>query len=123
MPSFWARSSGRRSVKRWNGNITAQKVTGNVGSWYAGVRECYFALLITDEARNPKGIEVLKTMWPRTPTLDHRPDGMRNIKSCGLLRWSQIGEVLERCAGEAGAARERVFASNAVAWMKDRKLF
>src|SRR5688572_32194368 len=54
----------------------------DVGSWYAGVRDFYFALLVMDEEKSPKGVGVLKAVWPAVPALAHRPDAMKNIKGC-----------------------------------------
>ena len=111
------------STKTTN-NPTRDQVIRNldVGSWYAGVRDFYFALLIMDEERSPKGVNVLKAVWPAVPSLPHRPDGMRNIKGCGLLRWRGVAEVLAAAANTAPKDDERGYARRAAGWMKERGL-
>jgi hypothetical protein len=94
----------------------------DVGSWYAGVRDFYFALLIMNEDRSPKGVEVLKAVWPSLPSLAHRPDGMKNIKDVGRLRWNDVAGVLDACAEGAPRDDERGYARRAVAWMRERGL-
>lgn len=94
----------------------------DVGSWYAGVREFYFALLIMDEEKTPTGVKVLKHIWPALPSLSHRPDAMKNIKGCGLLRWRDIAQVLQAAADGAPRDDERGYARRAFAWMGERGL-
>jgi hypothetical protein len=94
----------------------------DVGSWYAGTRDFYFALLIMDEEKSPKGVQVLKAVWPSLPALPHRPDGMKNIKGVGLLRWRDVAEVLQAAADDAPRDDERGYARRAVGWMRERGL-
>ena len=105
-------------------NLTRDQIVRNldVGSWYAGVRDFYFALLIMDEERSPKGVGVLRDARQTIPTLVHRPDGMKNIKGVGLLRWRDVAEVLDACAEEAPRDDERGYARRAVGWMRERRL-
>jgi hypothetical protein len=111
------------STKTTN-NPTRDQVVRNldVGSWYAGVRDFYFSLLVTDDARSPKGMSVLKQVWPKVPTLPHRPDGMNNIKGCGRLLWRDIASVLRVAGEEAPRDDERVYARRALGWMGERGL-
>lgn len=106
-------------------NPTRDQVVRNldVGSWYAGVREFYFALLVMDEERTPKGVEVLRRCVAAVPKLNHRPDGMANIKGLGLLRWSDLAEVLDTCATDAPRRQERAYAERAVSWLRERGMF
>jgi predicted RNase H-like nuclease len=90
----------------------------DVGSWYAGTRDFYFSLLITDETRSPKGVEILNQLGPRVPTLAHRPEGMKNVKGIGSLRWRDVADVLLDAAERAPRADERGYAAKAVEWMK-----
>lgn len=106
-------------------NPTRDQIVRNldVGSWYAGVRDFYFALLIMDEERSPKGVEVLNSLGGSPPTLPHRPDGLQNVKGCGLLRWRDIAGVLRVCADDGGLREgEAQFARNAWSWMQQRGL-
>ena len=106
-------------------NATRDQIIRNldVGSWYAGVRDFFFALLIMDEVRSPKGVEVLRNCSAALPKLDHRPDGMANIKGVGLLRWADLAAILTTCAREAPRQPERAYAERAVAWLHAARLF
>jgi hypothetical protein len=105
-------------------NLTRNQIIRNLdlGSWYAGVRDFYFALLIMDEERSQKGVKVLKDVWPSLPSLPHRPDRMTNIKGCGLLRWRDVADVLQASAEGAPRDDERGYARRAVGWMRERGL-
>jgi hypothetical protein len=111
------------STKTTN-NPTRDQVIRNldVGSWFAGVRDFYFSLLIMDEEKSPKGMGVLKQVWPKLPSLPHRPDGMTNIKGCGRLLWRDIASVLRVAGEEAPRDDERVYARRALGWMGERGL-
>jgi Protein of unknown function (DUF429) len=111
------------STKTTN-NLTRGQIIRNldVGSWYAGVRDFYFALLITDEQRSPKGVDVLKKVWPSVLALPHRPDGMKNVKGCGLMRWRDVADVLQTCGDGAPRDDERGYARRALGWMRERGL-
>lgn len=111
--------------KRTTNNATRDQIVRNldVGSWYAGVRAFYFALLIMTEERSPAGVKVLKDVWPSVPRLPHRPDGMTNIKGCGLLRWRDVADVLQAAADGSPRDDERVYARRAVGWMRERGLY
>lgn len=104
-------------------NATRDQIVRNldVGSWYAGVRDFYFSLLITDEARSPMGVEVVRKCATTLPELDHRPDGMANIKGISLLRWADVADVLASCAREAPREQERAYAARALAWLQARE--
>ncbi len=105
-------------------HATRDQITRNldVGSWYAGVRDFYFALLIMDEKRSPKGATVLKAVWPKLPSFPHRPDGLKNVKGVGLLRWRDVAGVLDACADGAPRDDERGYARRAAGWMRERGL-
>jgi hypothetical protein len=94
----------------------------DVGSWYAGVRDFHFALLVMDTDRSPKGINVLKALQASLPPLAHRPDGMKNVKGCGLLRWRDVADVLQVCGNSTPRDDERGYARRAVGWMRERGL-
>lgn len=105
-------------------NATRDQIIRNldVGSWYAGVRDFFFALLIMDEASSPKGVEILRNCAAALPKLDHRSDGMANVKGVGLLRWADLAAILTTCAREAPRQPERAYAERAVAWLRERSL-
>ena len=109
---------------RTTNNPTRDQIIRNldVGSWYAGVRDFYFALLIMDEEKSPKGAQVLKTVWPKLPSLAHRPDLMQNIKGCGRLLWRDVASVLDDVAEHAPRDDERGYARRAEGWMRERGL-
>ncbi len=98
------------------------QVTRNidVGSWYAGVRDFYFALLIWDEKYSPIGTSlVYEFASPQSQLiqmLPHRPDRLVNVKGIGLLRWSDLAAILSDCARTATREDERQVAKRAVEW-------
>lgn len=97
-------------------NATRNQIIRNldVGSWYAGVRDFYFALLILDQARSPTGVEIRRSYETSIPPLEHRPDGMQNIKGVGLLHWTDLAQILSDCAREAPREQERNYAERAL---------
>jgi predicted RNase H-like nuclease len=103
-------------------NATRDQIVRNldVGSWYAGVREFFFALLILDEGRSARGVEVLRSCAAAIPQLNHRPDDMANIKGLGLLRWADLADILKACARDAPRHREREYAKEALVWLQER---
>jgi hypothetical protein len=111
------------SMKTTN-NPTRDQIIRNldVGSWYAGVRDFFFALLIMDEDRSPKGIELLRNYRAKLPHLEHRPDGLANLRSIGLLRWADLAAILRTCARDAPRHDERAYAARACEWLEERHL-
>jgi len=98
----------------------------DVGSYYAGVRDFYFSLLIRAEARSPLGIEAVKRYsdldTPRSLLADHRPDGLPNLKAVSLLTWVNLGEVLRAACAGAHRLDERGYAERALMWMESKGL-
>jgi hypothetical protein len=96
----------------------------DVGSYYAGIRDFYFSLLISSEKRSSHGVQKIKTYSnlsvPRSELALHRPDGLKNLKGVSLLTWAALGKVLE--AGSTAAKREdeRMYAIRAVTWLRER---
>jgi hypothetical protein len=99
----------------------------DVGSYYAGVRQFYFSLLVADRARSAAGVaavtEYASLARPRALLAEHRPDQLRNLADVSLLTWTQLGEVLADAA-DATQAREdeRGYATRAHAWLTGRGL-
>jgi hypothetical protein len=86
----------------------------DVGSWFAGVREFYFALLVADPARSPKGVGAVARYRDALPEMQHRPDGLKNVRGVALMTWRQIAEVLATCAAAATREDERTYATRAL---------
>jgi hypothetical protein len=104
-------------------NATRDQVLRNldVGSWYAGVRKFYFALLVLRPDRSPKGIGLVERYRAvRDEFIDglpHRPDRLRNLRHLGVLTWADVLAVLSDCAHEAPRPDERGHARRAVEWL------
>jgi len=98
----------------------------DVGSYYAGVRDFYFSLLIADTERSPHGAEAVvryaDLSEPRRLLAKHRPDGLANLKSVTLLRWSDLGAVLRAAAKSARREDERGYAERALTWLREKGL-
>lgn len=98
----------------------------DVGSYYAGVRDFFFSLLITSETRSPRGVgkisEYSDLTVPRQRLGAHRPDGLQNLKAVGVLTWATLAEVLGEAANAAPREDERTYAERAVAWLRERGL-
>lgn len=96
----------------------------DVGSWYAGVRDFYFALLVLDDERSPVGIALIekyaKSKDEIMKRLPHRPDGLLNLKGIGLLTWEDLAAVLSGCTQAATREVERYLAERALDWLQAR---
>jgi hypothetical protein len=96
----------------------------DVGSYYAGVRDFYFSLLIRDKAYSPLGVEAIARYSDlrRTRSLlaAHRPDGLTNLKAVTILTWEGLGEALHKASGTAQRPDERGYAERALAWLRDK---
>ncbi len=97
----------------------------DVGSYYAGVRQFVFSLLISSEARSPEGLKRLHEYRdlsiPRTKLQAHRPDGLLNVKAIGQLTWKDLEHVLTE-ASKTAQHNEQVYATRAVTWLQERVL-
>jgi cation transport regulator ChaC len=98
----------------------------DVGTWYAGVREFYFSLLLMDAPLLTKGTAIVERYAASTDEvarrLPHRPDRLANLRGTGVLRWSQLASVLTACAAAAPRADERGYAQRAVDWLKTKSI-
>jgi hypothetical protein len=98
----------------------------DVGTYYAGVRQFSFSLLISSEQRSPVGARLLREYsdftLARTRLAKHRVDGLTNLASIGQVTWSQLAEVLDDAAAAAPRDDERAFATRAAAWLRERVL-
>jgi hypothetical protein len=98
----------------------------DVGSYYAGVRQFFFSLLISSEARSPEGVRRLREYndlsIPRERLQAHRPDGLQNVKAVGQLTWTELEQVLAQASNAAERDDERAYAERAVSWLRERVL-
>lgn len=70
----------------------------DVGSYHYSDADFYYSLLYLDEKYTPKGVRQTH-LYTSNPTkivqeLSHRTDLLKNLRGVGLLRWSDIFEVL-----------------------------
>jgi hypothetical protein len=96
----------------------------DVGSYYAGVRQFFFSLLISSEARSPVGVqrihEYANLEIPRQKLAPHRPDGLRNLGGIGQVTWGELAEVLAHASAAAPGDDERAYAGRALSWLQQR---
>jgi hypothetical protein len=98
----------------------------DVGTYYAGVRQFVFSLLVSTERTSPEGVKriaeyaALDTV--RAKLRAHRPDGLENLRAVGLLTWVALAEILDEASREASREDERSYAARALSWLHDRGL-
>lgn len=93
----------------------------DVGSYYAGVRNFYFSLLIASDRRSPLGVQKLHEYSDFNNVrelLVHRTDGVTNLRGIGKLTWSQLDEVLIAARDAAPRRDEQAYASRASEWLR-----
>jgi hypothetical protein len=99
----------------------------DVGSYFAGTRDFYLSLLILDEKRSAEGIRKLQTYgalgYDFSSLLQHRINGITNLRGTGLLLWSDIAEALGHCSVHAEREDERVYAKRALDWLALKAIF
>jgi hypothetical protein len=112
--------------ERTTNNAERDQVLRNldVGSWYAGVRDFYFSLLIVDEGTSPIGVALVE-QYSTSPgdvlrRLPHREAQLRNLKGVGLLRWSDCASALKDCVSLASHEDAKAAASRAVTWLQTK---
>jgi len=98
----------------------------DVGSYYAGVRQFFFSLLISSEAHSPEGVKRLREYHdlsiPRLKLQAHRPDGLHNVKALGQLTWQDLERILAQASKAAPLDDERAYAARAVVWLREQVL-
>ena len=95
----------------------------DVGSYYAGVRDYFFSLLIRDRNRSPKGvrtIEAYKDLDRVRDKLPHRPDRLANLRAVGLLTWSHLAQVLDAARSRVKHPSEITYAQRCIDWLSQR---
>jgi len=97
----------------------------DVGTYYAGVRDFYFSLLISDEARSPLGVrkvaEYQEIDYVRHK-LTHRRDHVRNLKCVGALYWQHLRDALIDACEDSKRDDEKSYARRAVEWLEAKRI-
>ena len=93
-------------------------------SYYAGVRQFVFSLLVSTEKRSPEGTkrmhEYSDLSLPKLKLGAHRPDGLQNLRAISQISWAALGSVLEEASRQARREDERTYALRAGEWLRDR---
>jgi hypothetical protein len=78
----------------------------DVGTYYAGVRQFFFSLLILSEDHSPKGVAKIRE-YEAQPSIvqdrlsHHRPDRLTNVKAIRTLKWADLMGVLIEASTKA----------------------
>jgi hypothetical protein len=68
----------------------------DVGSYWAGLRDFHFLLLILNESYSPNGVRLLtRYQQDRSKVLaalPHRHDGLANLRALGLVTWGDFAQ-------------------------------
>jgi hypothetical protein len=93
----------------------------DLGTWYAGVRDFYFVLLVMGETHSADGLKTLEyyatgrdTILARLP---HRNDELQNLKGIGHVMWRHMTEILRKCETQAEHEDEKQTARRAAEWL------
>jgi hypothetical protein len=95
----------------------------DVGSYYAGVRDFYFSLLVHDPRRSPDGMAKVaeyKNLEMARERLPHRPDRLTNLREVSSLTWADLATVLQHARTSETREEERQFAVRAAEWLSTR---
>jgi hypothetical protein len=95
----------------------------DVGSYYAGVRDYFFSLLIRDRNRSPKGVQVIeeyRNLDRVRDKLPHRPDRLKNLRAVGLLTWNHLAQVLDAARSRVKRQSELAYAQRCIDWLSQR---
>ena len=95
----------------------------DVGSYYAGVRDYFFSLLIRDPSRSPMGVQVIdeyKDLNRVRDKLPHRSDRLKNLRAVGLLTWSHLAQVLDAARSRVKRPNEHAYAQRCIDWLSQR---
>lgn len=97
----------------------------DVGSYYAGVRNFYFSLLIKSENSSKVGVKKIQDYSDfsliREILVDHRPDQLKNLKGISTILWQQIGEIFYE--SNITDEIESSFSDRAMHWMESKNLY
>lgn len=93
----------------------------DLGTWHAGRRDFYFALLVMDEEHSAHGLTTLKRYAEDRKTilarLPHRTDGLENLKAVGHVTWRDMEAILRQCEMQAAHEDEKQTAHRAAEWL------
>jgi hypothetical protein len=71
-------------------------------SWYAGVRECYIALITSDWSATPIGSALIDRYHGSRDVvlrrLPHRRDGLVNVRGIGRMTWQDVAGIIRDCS-------------------------
>jgi hypothetical protein len=98
----------------------------DVGSYYAGVRDFHFSLLVRSTEHSPLGAAAVARYCdldvPRQELQSHRPDGLANLRSVTTLTWADLGRVFEHAQQSASRSDEQGYAQRAIGWLRNKGL-
>jgi len=97
----------------------------DVGSSYAGARDFYFALLVLDRRRSPKGMDAVeryRNFEEVRRRLPHRRDSLRNLAAVSSLLWADFTDIINVVKCRLSETDEAVFAARVFEWMAKRKI-
>ena len=97
----------------------------DVGSFYAGVRDFYFAMLVRDQSRSPQGAARVAAYEDRhalRERLPHRHDGLQNLRATGMLTWANLHTIVAGVPAITKSPLEAECASRCAAWLEARHL-
>jgi hypothetical protein len=97
----------------------------DVGSYYAGTRDFYFALLIRNASTTPTGVSVVEQYREFEAVrnrLPHRHDALPNLRGVGLLSWSDLAGILHNACSITERTDEAIFAERALNWLRARDI-
>jgi len=114
--------------RRTKNNTDRDQIIRNLdlGTWHAGRRDFFFALLVIDEAHSADGLATLNRYTKERASvishLPHRTDGLENLKGLGHLTWCDMAEILCRCETQAEHEDERQTAKRATEWLARKRI-
>ena len=91
-------------------------------SGYAGIRDCYIALITSHQSDTPTGSALIERYRASRDgllrRLPHRRDGLANIRGMGWMTWRDVAGIIQDCAdSESLTDLERVAAGRAGRWL------
>ncbi|WP_078549273.1 hypothetical protein [Litchfieldia alkalitelluris] len=119
------------SMKTTNNQSRDQIIRNiDVGSYYAGVRNFYFSLLILDEKNSSKGYkmanqykqELESDMDKFLSSFDHRSDALTNLKEISVFYWEDLASIFKYCSNYAEDQFERDIAKRAFDWLQSKNI-
>jgi hypothetical protein len=98
----------------------------DLGTWHAGPRDFFFALLVMDEKHSTDGLTILNQYASKRDEilsrLPHRTDGLRNLKGIGHVTWRDMADILRKCQEQAQWEDEQQTAQRAADWLARKKI-